>query len=180
MENQNNQSSSSSDYTKFDKKTIDTIKASAIWSAVSSAIMSISSMLISYYIARSVYNSFVGGYLGNYLSQYATPKLFDIGMLVNGVVWGAIGGAIAGFIIAKFYPVFVDWQKKITGNRLNTFFKVLFWPYVVGFAVSLVLGGALMSMSGVFVWVIIGAVIDLAAIYLYAKMMDKTVGKYYR
>ena len=180
MENQNQQPSPSNDYTKFDNKTIETMKASAIWSAVSGGIMSISSMLISYYIARSVYGSFVGGYLGNYLGQYAVPKLFDIGILVSGIVWGAIGGAIAGFVIAKFYPVFVEWQKKITGNKLNTFFKLLFWPYVVGFAISLVLGGALMSMSSIFVWVIIGAVIDLAAIYLYAKMMDKTVGKYYR
>ena len=179
MENQTNQPSSN-DYSKFDKKTIDTIKASAIWSAVSGAITSISTMLVSYYIARSVYNSFVGGYLGGYLGQYATPKLFDIGMLLNGAIWGAIGGAVAGYVIAKFYPVFVEWQKKITGNKLNTFFKLLFWPYVIGFAVSLVLGGALMAISSAFVWVIIGAAIDLAAIYLYAKMMDKTVGQYYR
>lgn len=171
-----NQQSSSNDYGKFDQKTLDTIKASAIWNAVAGAITSVSGMLISYYVVRSV----IGGYLGNYLGQYATPRLFDFGAFLSGIVWGAIGGAIAGYVIAKFYPVFVGWQRKYLANRLDTFFKILFWPYIVGFAVSLILGGLLMTISSAFVWVIIGAVIDLAAIYLYAKMMDKSVGKYYR
>lgn len=176
MENQIEQTSSN-DYGKFDQKTKETIKASVIWSAVVSAIMLISGMITSYFISRGVYNELLGQYLPNYLDNY---NPFDIGRLINGVIWGAIGGVISGYIIAKFYPVFVRWQRKYLANRLDTFFKLIFWPYLVGFVISLVFGGALMVISRAFVWVIVEAAVDFAGIYLYAKMMDKSVGKYYR
>ena len=176
MENQANQPSSS-DYTKFDQKTKDTIKFSVIWSAVVAGIVAISGMITSYFMSRGAYDNLFGQYLPGYLNEY---NAFDIGRLINGIVWGAIGGVISGYIIAKFYPIFVEWQRKFTGNKLNTFFKLLFWPYVVVFAISLILGGTLMFISRVFIWVIIDGAVNFAAIYLYAKMMDKTVGKYYR
>ena len=118
-----------------------------------------------------------GQYLGSYMDQAYGPQMINFGVLLTDVIYGAIGGAIAGWVIAKFYPVFVDWQKKFLSNKLNSFFKILFWPYLVGLAISLVLSRVMYSN---FTVLIIIAVADLASIYIYAKMMDKTVGKYYK
>ena len=102
------------------------------------------------------------------MDQIARPQVINIEVLVSDLIWGAIGGAIAGWIIAKFYPVFVGWQKKFLGNKLNSFFKILFWPYLVGFVISLILTGALSMMYSGFIVLIIVAVADLVAVYLYA------------
>jgi hypothetical protein len=171
------------DYTKFDEKTIATIKTSAIWSAVVAAIMCIASSLATYYLFKNLYNSTLtpyGQYLGTYMDQLYKPQMINMGNLLSSVIWGAVGGAIAGWIIAKFYPVFVGWQKKYLGNKLNSFFKILFWPYLVGVAISLILTGSLSTVYSGFTIFIIIAVADLVSIYLYAIMMEKTVGKYYK
>ncbi len=187
MENQETQQSqpkpsvpSNDYYTKFDEKTINTIKISAIWGGVSAVIMSIAGMLAVYYFTRSLYTNMMGQYLGNYMGQPIAPRIFNLGVLLNSAIWGIIGGAVAGYIIAKFYPTFVGWQKKYVSNKLNTFFKILFWPYLVGLAISMVMSGALNMMNSGFNLFIIIVVADLISIYLYAKMMDKNVGKYYQ
>ena len=171
------------DYAKFDEKTIATIKASAIWNAVATIIISVAGMLASYFFIRNLYGGIMGQYsqyLGGYMDQIYKPQIINIGALISDVIWGAIGGAIAGWVIAKFYPVFVGWQKKYLANKLNSFFKILFWPYLVGFAISLIITGALSIMYAGFTAFIIIIVADVAGMYLYAKMMDKAVGKYYK
>ena len=180
MENKN-------DYTKFDEKTISTIKTSAIWSAIASLIMSLASMLTSYFFIRNIYSNIYGNmmgqygqYFGGYMNQIAQPQMINFGVLISNVIGGAVGGAIAGWLIAKFYYVFVGWQKKYLGNKLNSFFKILFWPYVVGLAISLILAGTFSIIYSGFTAFIIIIVADLVAMYLYAMMMDKIVGKYYR
>ena len=177
MDNQNN-------YTKMDDKTIATIKASVIWNTVATIIMSVATMVASYFFIRSLYNNTMmapyGSYVGAYLGQISAPHLINIGALINSVILGIVGGAVSGWVIAKFYPVFVGWQRKYTGNKLNSFFKILFWPYLIGFAISLVLTGALSLIYTGFLILIITAVADVIAIYIYAKMMDKTVGRYYQ
>ena len=183
MENQTNKPDTQNDYTKMDEKTIATIKTSAIWSAVASLIMYIAGALASYFFVKNLYNSMMGPYgqyLGSYMDQVYKPQIINVGVLLSSVIWGAIGGAIAGWVIAKFYPVFVGWQKKYLADKLNSFFKILFWPSIVGVAVSLVLSGSLSTVYSGFIVFIIIAVADVAAIYLYAKMMDKLVGKYYK
>ena len=171
------------DYTKFDEKTIATIKASAIWNVVAALITSLASMLATYFFVSSIYNNIAGQYgqyLGSYMNQITQPQMINFGILLSSVIYGAIGGAIAGWVIAKFYPVFVGWQKKYLGNKLNSFFKILFWPYLVGLAISLVLAGTFSIIYSGFTAFIIIIAADLIAMYLYAKMMDKTVGKYYK
>jgi hypothetical protein len=186
MENQTNQTKKiekENDYTKFDEKTIATIKASAIWNTVATIIMSVAGMLASYFFIRNLYNNIAGQYsqyLGSYMNQITQPQMINITVLISDIIYGAIGGAIAGWVIAKFYPVFVGWQKKYLGNKLNSFFKILFWPYLVGFAISLVITGALSIMYAGFTAFIIIIIADLVGMYLYAKMMDKAVGKYYK
>jgi len=180
MENKKTQTE---DYTKFDEKTIATIKASAIWNTIAAIIISVAGMLVSYFFVRNVYGNMMGQYgqyLSNYMDQVYRPQMINIGTLVNDIIVGAVAGAVAGWAIAKFYPVLVGWQKKYLGDKLNSFFKILFWPYLVGFAIFLVITGSLsMIYSGFIVFIVI-AVADIAAMFLYAKMMDKTVGKYYK
>lgn len=166
------------DYSKFDEKTIGTMKFSAIWNAVAMAITSIASSLAIYYFARSIYSNL--GIYGNAFMGAYTPQLINIGSLVSAIIWGAIWGAVIGYIIAKFYPVFMDWQKKITGDRLNTLFKLLFWPYAIVAVVFLLIGGGFSYMYGGFTGGIIILIGDLIAGFVYAKMMDKNVGKYYK
>jgi len=176
MENKN-------DYTKFDEKTIATIKTSAIWSAVAAVIMYVASSLATYFFVKNLYTSMMAPYsqyLGTYMDQIYKPQMINVGVLLSSLLWGAIGGAIAGWVIAKFYPVFVGWQKKYLGDKLNSFFKILFWPYIVGIAISLILTGSLSTAYSGFTVFIIIVVADLVSIYLYAIMMDKTVGKYYK
>ena len=164
------------DYSKFDAKTVNTMKASAIWNAVAMAITSIASSLAVYYFARDVYSNL--GIYGNMLGAYQ-PQLINFGSLVGSIIWGAIWGAVAGYIIAKFYPVFMDWQKRFIKNKLNTLFKLLFWPYLVGILISLLLGGLGYMYGGFSAWLII-IIGDVIAGFVYAKMMEKNVGKYYQ
>jgi hypothetical protein len=174
---------SQNDYAKMDEKTIATIKASAIWSAVATVITSIAGMVAAYYFVRNFYSGMMGQYgqyLNGYLDQVSRPQMINIGVLISSLISGAIGGAIVGWAIAKFYPTFVEWQKKIIGNKLNSFFKLLFWPSVAGVIISLVMTGALSTLNSGFSAFLIVIVADIAAAYIYAKMMDKAVGKYYK
>ena len=189
MEEQNNQQAPQqaapqvkipqNDYTKMDEKTIATIKTSAIWAAVASAITSLAGMIASYYLVRSLYGGMMGQY-SQYFGQAYAPQMINFGALISAIISGAIGGVVVGWVIAKFYPIFVGWQKKYLNGKLDSFFKILFWPSVAGFVISLVLGGALSMLSSAFTVFIITIVADLAASYIYAKMMDKAVGKYYK
>ena len=173
MENKNKM-----DYSKFDEKTKNTIKYSAIWNAVAMAITSIASSLAVYYFASDIYNRM--GIYGNAFARAYAPQLINFGSLISSIIWGAIWGAVAGYIIAKFYPVLMDWQKKITGNRLNTLFKLLFWPYMVVALIYLLTAGGFSYIYGGFTGSIIVIIGDLVAGFVYAKMMEKNVGKYYQ
>jgi hypothetical protein len=185
MENQNNQShptrppsGSSSGSSKFDAKTIATIKVSIIWGAVAALITSVAEMVVTYFTYNSIMASY--GQYSQYLGNAYAPQLINIGALISTVIGGAIGGAIAGWVIAKFYPVLAGWQRKYLGNKLNSFFKILFWPYVVILVISIAMTGALSFISSAFLLFLVTVVADVVAAYVYAKMMDKAVGKYYQ
>jgi hypothetical protein len=165
------------DYSKFDEKTTNTIKYSAIWNAVAMAITTIASSFAVYYFARSIYSDL--GIYGNAFAGAYAPQLINFGSLVTGIFWGAVWGAVGGYLLAKFYPVLMGWQKKFLADKLNTLFKLLFWPYVIGALISLFAAGGFGYMGGStgMMIVIIG---DLIAGFVYAKMMAKNVGKYYQ
>jgi len=168
------------DYTKMDEKTVATIKASAIWGAVATIITSIAWMLANYYFVRNFYSGMMGQY-GQYLNGYLDqPQMINIRALISSLISGAIGGAVVGWVIAKFYPTFVEWQKKLASNKLNSFFKLLFWPSIVGVVISLIMTGELTRINSGFSAFLVVIVADVAAAYIYAKMMDKAVGKYYK
>lgn len=172
------QAGSKSDLMNFDEKTIATMKWSAIWNVVNAAILSVVASLSAYFLAASIAAQF--GAFGDLINGAMMKTSFiNVGNLVNSVIWGAIGGAIGGFVLAKFYSPIMDFQARYLGNKLNTLFKLLFWPRVVGTVV-----GSLIGMGMIFGLGALGMIIyfvgALVAHFIYAKMMDKSVGQYYR
>lgn len=167
-----------SDLMSFDEKTIATIKWGAIWNVVDAAIISVVASLAAYFLAASIAAQF--GAFGNLIGGAMIKTSFiNVGSLINSVIWGAIGGAIGGFVLAKFYSPIMDFQARYLGNKLNTLFKLLFWPRVVGTVVGSLLGMGMLFGLGALGMVVylVGALI---AHFIYAKMMDKSVGGYYR
>jgi len=167
-----------SDLMAFDEKTIATMKWSAIWNVVDVAILSMVALLSAYFLAASVAVQFgaFGDLIGNTMMK---TSFINIGSLISDIIWGAIGGAIGGFVLAKFYSPIMNFQARYLGNKLNTLFKLLFWPRVVGTVV-----GSLIGMWMLFGLGALGMIVyfagALAAHFIYAKMMEKSVGKYYR
>ncbi|MEK7568424.1 MAG: hypothetical protein AAB498_02255 [Patescibacteria group bacterium] len=162
----------------FDEKTIATIKWGAVWNVVDAAIISVVASLAAYFWAASIASQFgaFGGLIGGAMMK---SSFINVGSLINDVIWGAVGGAIGGFVLAKFYSPIMDFQAKYLGNKLNTLFKLLFWPRLVGTAVGSFIGMGMLFGMGVIGMVVyfVGA---LVAHFIYAKMMDKSVGQYYR
>ena len=160
--------SAPSDLWKFDAKTIDVMKWSAIFAASARVIDSVASWVAGTWFASrafGVYGSFGYG--------------FNVGGLVRGAIMAAIYGAIGGFILIKFYNVFMRWQAKYLKGKLNNLFKLLFWPTVVGALVSLFLLSPFGFVVG-FGTIIVSIVGSLVSRFVYAKGMDQMVGKYFR
>ena len=67
----------------------------------------------------------------------------------------------------------MGFQAKILANKLNTLFKLLFWPRVIGAIIGTLLGLGAVAFLG-----LAGLAINLAgsvvAYFIYAKMMEKT------
>ncbi len=157
----------------LDAKTIDVLKWSAIWNVAAGVIDALVAWLASAWALRGASQAL--GALGAYVR--ATPT-FDIGDFVRTIIWAAIYGAIGGFVLMKFYPVFVGWQRKYLGGKLNNLFKLLFWPTVVGALIGALLLSPLGFVLG-FGTVILIIVGTLVARFVYAKGMEKTIGKYF-
>jgi Na+/H+-dicarboxylate symporter len=104
---------------------------------------------------------------------------FPGGQVVNQVIWGAVTGAIFGFILSKYYPSIMEFNRKYLGNFFGSLFKLLFYPYLIAGAISLFAGagaaavgfgiGPLAAFAGVFV-----------IRYVYAKMVVGKLGQYYQ
>ncbi len=148
---------------KLDQRTVETIKWSAAWSAVSSAIQTCAGYLSLY---------FIGGYYWGLVRQLVVRQL------INDALWGAIIGAIIGLVLSKFYPQIQEINKKFLGGSLNTFFKLLFYPVVVGSLLGLFLTSAVSFVIGITPLLIVVAGAILGG-YVYAKMMTKHVGSLY-
>ena len=166
-----------SDLTAFDEKTIATIKWGAVWNVVDAVIISVVASLAAYFWVASIASQFgaFGGLIGGAMAK---SSFINIGGLINDVVWGAVGGAIGGFVLAKFYSPVMDFQARYLGNKLNTLFKLLFWPRLVGTVVGSLIGMGMLFGLGV-IGMVVYLVGALVAHFIYAKMMDKSVGQYY-
>ncbi len=163
----------------FDQKTIETVKWSAIWNVVASIIISVVASVSAYLFIQSALSNF--GVFGTMMGAgMARASFINVGGIIRDVVLGAIFGAVGGFILAKFYEPLMNLQAKIIANNLNTLFKLLFWPRLIGAAIGTLLSigaaGAFLGLAGL----AINFVGSVAAYFLYAKMMEKNVGQYYR
>ncbi len=166
-----------SDLFTFDQKTIETIKWGAIWNVVAGVITSLVASVSAYFFVRSAISGLgvFGTMMGNAMMQ---SSFINIGGLIQDVIYGAVFGAIGGFVLAKFYEPIMGFQAKILANKLNTLFKLLFWPRVIGAIIGTLLGLGAVAFLG-----LAGLAINLAgsvvAYFIYAKMMEKNVGQYY-
>ncbi|MFH1012442.1 MAG: hypothetical protein V1760_01720, partial [Candidatus Peregrinibacteria bacterium] len=91
--------------------------------------------------------------------------------LTTGLVSGVITAAILYFLYRK---IFVWVQGKSFGKYLNTFFKLVFYPYLI-VALVLALLGSLASLMGALIMLITG----VAGHFAYAKVLDLKIGKYF-
>lgn len=154
----------------LDPRTIVTMKWSAVWNAVGGAIVSVAGYFSFY---------FIGGLAGDILRTFGgVTRNFPIGELIKDILWGAAYGAIFGFLISKFYTQIQQWNRQYLKGWLNTFFKLLFYPSLVGSLLAFLMTSAAGFGIGFMPLLIILAGVILKG-FVYAKMMAKYVGQLY-
>lgn len=154
----------------LDPRTIATMKWSAVWNAVGGAIVSVAGYLSFY---------FIGGLAGDILRTFGgVTQNFPIGELIKDILWGAVYGAIFGFLISKFYTQIQQWNRQYLKGWLNTFFKLLFYPSLVGSLLAFLMTSAAGFGIGFMPLIVILAGVLLKG-FVYAKMMTKYVGQLY-
>lgn len=141
----------------FDQKTKDTV----VWSAVYNGGAAMAEAIIT--------NIAFSTLLGYGLSL--------VGGVVNAAVNGVIVGAIIGYVLSQWYPKVMEINTKYLGNKFNTLFKVLFYPYLIGAVLTLVSG---LGLAGIFgLAPLVAAAGMVATRYAYAKLLTAKVGQYY-
>ena len=168
----------------LDTKTIQTIQWSAIASAAATAINSVFGYFSGRMVARAVVERLSGGLYGGALGRYATESMmrstdyaFSTNGFVRDIIMAAIYGAIGGWVLAKFFPVFLRWNKQFLKGWLDSFFKLLFWPTLVAALLLALLGVSLSALTGFAPWLV--AIIGMiASRFVYAKLMEAKVGKW--
>lgn len=154
----------------LDPRTKLTIQWSAIWYAVGSVIEFVFGYM-------SIY--FVGGIEGEFLRAFGGFfETFPFGVLIREIIVGSIIGAIAGFVISKFYHYLQEWNVKYLKGKLDTFFKLLFYPSLAGAIIGFLLTSTASFAIG-FMPIIIVFVGVVLSSFIYAKMLTKKVGAQY-
>lgn len=156
----------------LDERTKTTIIYSAIWAAVAAAIETFASQ-ISY--------NFIGGAWGEFARAFGDlTNTIQIRFIINQAIWGAIYGAVGGFILSKFYLKIQEINQKYLKSKLDSMFKLLFYPTLVGAAIGFSLTSGFSSAFGFGIGpsVIIFAGIVLSR-YLYAKMLTTKITSLY-
>lgn len=167
----------------FDQKTIQTIQWSAVASAAVAVIDGVAGYAAGRLVARAAITKITGAYLGGAYDDLINEGMmrsgtyaFSTSQLVASIIWGAVYGAIGGWILAKFFPVFLRWNQRFLGGKLDTFFKLLFYPTIVAAILLSLLGAAASFVTGFSAWavMIIGLLVSR---FVYAKILDLRVGR---
>lgn len=154
-----------------DARSVETLKWSAIWNAVSNAI----DVAVGY-----VASFFFGGLVGEILEGFGGyMNKFPFENLISEVFWGAVYGAIAGFLLSKFYTKIQEWNQKYLRGKLNTLFKLLFYPALAGNILAF-LTTSFVGLAVGFLPIIIMFAGFVLSSYVYAKMLSKKVEHMYR
>ncbi|MBI2075334.1 MAG: hypothetical protein HYT82_01545 [Candidatus Harrisonbacteria bacterium] len=141
----------------LDQKTKDTVVWSAVYNGVATAAESI--------ISNIAFSALLG------------YRLSVVGGVANAAVNGAIIGAVVGYVLSQWYPKVLDINAKYLGNKFNTLFKILFYPYLIGAVLTLLSSIGLASVFGLAP--LVAAAGTVAARYAYAKLLTAKVGQYY-
>lgn len=153
---------------KLDHRAVETMK----WSAISNGVAAIIGVIFQ---DLSIY--FIGGVFGKMMRTFgAMMNVFSFGQFLSAAIWGAIIGAGLGFALSKFYPRIQHFNKRYLNGKLDTFFKLLFYPWLVSSLLSFIMTSALGLGLLPLLIILAGAVVSS---YVYAKMMDKYVGHFY-
>ena len=154
----------------LDLRTVETMKASALWNAVSRAISAVAAHLSLF---------FIGGFFGQFFSNFGSiARDFPVGDFIKNIFWGAVYGAVIGFCISKYFARIQQWNRLYLKGRLNTFYKLMFYPSVFIALIFFAMTSVVSFVIGIMPLVIIGVGIILSS-YVYAKMMEKKVGSLY-
>lgn len=155
----------------FDSRTKTTMQWSAIWYGVSAIIQNVAGQL-------SIF--FMGGIAGEFFRSFGGFfNTFSFPMLLNKVIWGVITGAVAGFVISKFYPQIQDLNRKYLKSKLNTLFKLLFYPSLIGAALGFLISSSVAFITGFMPLIIVAAGIIVGR-YIYAKMLTRKIEGLYQ
>ncbi len=157
----------------LDERTKQTMIWSGVFYALASGIQDIATQL-SYRFYGGVY-----GELAQFSRMYGMHiKTFSFEHLISAIIWGLVGGVIFGFILSKFYTKIQEINKTYLKSKLNTMFKLLFYPTVVGAILYLLIGGA-MSFSIGFMPILVVFVGIVLGNFLYAKLLSTKIEKDY-
>lgn len=141
----------------FDQKTKDTMVWSAVYNGGAAAAEAV--------ITNIAFSALLG------------YGLSVIGGVVNAAVNGVIVGAVIGYVLSQWYPKVMEINTKYLGNKFNSLFKVLFYPYLIGAVLTLISGMGLASIFGLAP--LVAAAGTVATRYAYAKLLTAKVGQYY-
>ncbi|MDO8599728.1 MAG: hypothetical protein Q7S02_06505 [bacterium] len=167
----------------FDTKTIQVIQWSAVASAVATAIDGVAGYFAGRIAAKAVVSKLTGAYLGGAYGDLVSTSMarsgayaFSARGFLISIIWGAVYGAIGGWALTKFFPVFLRWNQQFLKGKLDSFFKLLFYPTVVGAVLLALLGTVASFVTGFSAWLIM-IVGLLVSRFVYAKIMDLKVGR---
>lgn len=141
----------------FDQKTKDTMVWSAVYNGGAAAAEAV--------ITNIAFSALLG------------YGLSVMGGVVNAAVNGVIVGAVIGYVLSQWYPKVMEINAKYLGNKFNSLFKVLFYPYLIGAVLTLISGMGLASIFGLAP--LVAAAGTVATRYAYAKLLVAKVGQYY-
>ncbi|MBI5411558.1 hypothetical protein HZA43_00090 [Candidatus Peregrinibacteria bacterium] len=125
------------------------------------------------YLMANAYNSIdPTGALNSLAQNYAPPVAFDFtNPLFGGIVRGVVMAALLFFC---YRPVYAWVQKQSFGKYVDTFFKIIFYPYLILAALSLVLGGFYNLKATLFI-----VLFTLAASFVFSKILDIKLSQYF-
>lgn len=150
----------------LDARAKETIKWSIVFNVIARAVD---------YVISYLGWSMAGGMFGRFAR---IANIFPVRDLISELIYAAIWGAVGGFILSKFWAQILDLNKNYLKNRLNTLFKILFYPTVVASLIVFLLGAGLSFAFGImpFLFSILGMLLSR---YIYAKgMVSKIEGQY--
>lgn len=156
----------------FDSRTKLTVQWSAIWYGVGAIIQNVAAQLSIFFIgglAGEIFRS-IGG---NFFNTFSFP------LLLKEAIWGVIIGAIAGFVLSKFYPKIQDLNRKYLKSKLNSMFKLLFYPSLVGALLGFLISTTAAFATGIMPLIIVAAGM-IVSNFIYAKMLSKKIEGLYQ